>query len=160
MGTLWKRPSFKFSLKLEEFLTFMIPHGFRDDKADVLRRMYDGQRKRTIMGVIDVANRLTEMVADETDIPFYRNEGVSKFNELLEELPDNARITKAWYEILIAFQSGSITAGDNATIAIGVPTDDVDGIVAAVAIDDIETLRGYEDIFKAIEEVIGKIKIC
>ncbi len=45
-------------------------------------------------------------------------------------LPDNAIITRAWYEVLTTFTS----ATDAATIAITIPTDDVAGIVAATAI--------------------------
>lgn len=47
-------------------------------------------------------------------------------------LPDNAIITRSWYENITTFTS----AGDNATIALGLPVDDVAGIKAAVAIDD------------------------
>jgi hypothetical protein len=46
-------------------------------------------------------------------------------------LPDNAIITRSWYEVITTLTS----SGDNATIAIGLPTDDVGGIVAAIAID-------------------------
>jgi hypothetical protein len=47
-------------------------------------------------------------------------------------LPDNAIVTRAWYEVLTTFTS----SGDNATIQLGIPTDDAAGIKAAVAIDD------------------------
>jgi len=46
-------------------------------------------------------------------------------------LPDNAIVTRAWYEVITTLES----SGDNATIAITIPTDDVAGIVAATAID-------------------------
>ena len=45
-------------------------------------------------------------------------------------LPDNAIITRSWYEVIVTFTS----SGDNATLAISIPVDDVAGIVAAVAI--------------------------
>lgn len=45
-------------------------------------------------------------------------------------LPDNAIITRSWYDVLTTFTS----AGDLGTLAIGLPVDDVAGIVAAVAI--------------------------
>ena len=48
------------------------------------------------------------------------------------EIPDNAVITRAFYEVLTTFTS----AGDAATIALGVNTDDASGIVAAIAISD------------------------
>lgn len=47
-------------------------------------------------------------------------------------LPDNAIVTRAWYEVITTLTS----AGDNATVSIDIPTDDVAGIVAAIAIDD------------------------
>lgn len=48
-------------------------------------------------------------------------------------LPDNAIVTRAWYEVLTTLQS----ATDAATVSVDIPTDDVAGIVAAIAIDDI-----------------------
>jgi len=47
-------------------------------------------------------------------------------------LPDNAIITRSWYEVITTFTS----ATDAGTIALGIPTDDVAGIKAAVAISD------------------------
>ena len=47
-------------------------------------------------------------------------------------LPDNAIVTRAWYEVLTTFTS----AADTATISIGIDTDDAGGIVVAVAIND------------------------
>lgn len=46
------------------------------------------------------------------------------------EIPDNARIMRSWYEVLVTFTS----ATDAATISLGLPTDDAAGIVAATAI--------------------------
>lgn len=48
-----------------------------------------------------------------------------------DTLPDNAIVTRAWYEVLVTFADG---VADAATIALGIETDDVAGIVAAVAI--------------------------
>jgi hypothetical protein len=48
-------------------------------------------------------------------------------------LPDNAIITRSWYEVLTTFTSAGADAG---TIALGIPTDDVAGIVAALAISN------------------------
>lgn len=48
-------------------------------------------------------------------------------------LPDNAIVTRAWYEVLTTLTS----AADTATISIDIPTDDVAGIVAAIAIGDV-----------------------
>ncbi|MCK5613919.1 hypothetical protein KAR91_69295, partial [Candidatus Pacearchaeota archaeon] len=45
-------------------------------------------------------------------------------------LPDNAIITRSWYEVLTTFESST----DAAAIAITIPTDDVAGIVASTAI--------------------------
>lgn len=45
-------------------------------------------------------------------------------------LPANAIITRSWYTVLTTFTS----ADDSATVAISIPTDDVAGIVGAVAI--------------------------
>jgi len=49
-------------------------------------------------------------------------------------LPDNAVVVRAWYKVETTFTS---TAGgtDKATLAISIPTDDVAGLVAAVAIE-------------------------
>jgi hypothetical protein len=48
------------------------------------------------------------------------------------QLPNNAIIIRAWYDVTETFQSGT----DAATIAIGIETDDAAGIVAAIAISD------------------------
>lgn len=48
------------------------------------------------------------------------------------KLPDNARIVRSYYEVQTTFTS----ATDAATISLGVPTDDVAGIKAAVAISN------------------------
>jgi len=45
-------------------------------------------------------------------------------------LPDNAVVVRSWYTVLTNFTS----ANDSATVAIGIPTDDAAGIVAALAI--------------------------
>ena len=47
-------------------------------------------------------------------------------------LPDNAIVTRDWYEVITTFTS----ATDAATIALGVPTDAAAGIVAAIAISN------------------------
>jgi len=47
------------------------------------------------------------------------------------EIPDNAIITRAFYEVTTPFASAASTA----TIALGVNTDDAQGIVAAIAIN-------------------------
>jgi len=47
-------------------------------------------------------------------------------------LPDNAIVTKAWYDVVITFTS----ATDAATIELGINTDDTSGIVAAIAISN------------------------
>ncbi len=46
------------------------------------------------------------------------------------DLPDNAIVTRSWYEVITTFES----ATDAALIAIDIPTDDVAGIVASTAI--------------------------
>lgn len=45
-------------------------------------------------------------------------------------LPDNAIVTRSWYEVITTFESST----DAATVSLSIPTDDVDGIVTAVAI--------------------------
>ena len=47
-------------------------------------------------------------------------------------IPDNAIVVRAWYEVLTTLTS----ATDAATVALTIPTDDVGGIVAAIAISD------------------------
>lgn len=49
------------------------------------------------------------------------------------KLPDNARITRAYYEVQTTFTS----ATDTATISIGIPTDDAAGIKAAIGISNV-----------------------
>lgn len=48
-------------------------------------------------------------------------------------LPNKARIVRAWYEVLTAFSS----ATNATTIAFSIPTDDVNGILAPIAISDL-----------------------
>ena len=48
------------------------------------------------------------------------------------KLPNNAIVIRAWIEVVTTCTSGT----DAATIAIGINTDDVAGIVAAIAISD------------------------
>lgn len=55
--------------------------------------------------------------------------GAFAFGELL---PDNAYITRFWYEVVTTFTS----AADLATISLGIDTDDPAGNVAAVAINN------------------------
>jgi len=45
-------------------------------------------------------------------------------------LPDNAVITRSWYSVETTFTSGD----DSATVALGLPTDDAEGIAVATAI--------------------------
>ena len=47
-------------------------------------------------------------------------------------LPDNAIVIRSWREVITTLTS----AGDLAQISITIPTDDVDGILAAIAIND------------------------
>jgi len=59
-------------------------------------------------------------------------------------LPDNAIITHAWYEVLTTFTSAT---SDAVTIALGIPTDDAAGIVAALAVADESAIwdAGYHE---------------
>jgi len=47
------------------------------------------------------------------------------------DLPDNAVVTRAWYEVITTFTSGGT---DAVKMSIGLPTDDANGIVAFTAI--------------------------
>jgi hypothetical protein len=47
------------------------------------------------------------------------------------DLPDNAVVTRAWYEVITTFQSGGT---DAAILGIGIPTDDAQGLVAFTSI--------------------------
>ena len=49
-----------------------------------------------------------------------------------DALPDNARVTRSFYEVTVTFADG---VADLATIGLGIQTVDVAGIVAAVTID-------------------------
>lgn len=59
------------------------------------------------------------------------------------KLPDNFTVLRAWYEVLTTFTS----AADTATIALGIETDDVAGIVAATAIATVGDIwdAGWQD---------------
>jgi len=48
-------------------------------------------------------------------------------------LPDNAIVTRAWYEVITTLTS----ATDAATVSIDIPVDDVAGILAAIAISNV-----------------------
>jgi len=58
-------------------------------------------------------------------------------------LPDNAIVTRCWYEVQTTFKS----ATDAATISLGIATDDVAGLVAAIAISHVSNPwdAGYHD---------------
>ena len=47
------------------------------------------------------------------------------------DLPDNAVVTRAWYEVITTFQSGGT---DAVVMGIGLPTDDAQGIIAFASI--------------------------
>lgn len=47
-------------------------------------------------------------------------------------IPNNARVIRAWYDVLTTFTSAS----DTASIGISIPTDDSNGILAPIAISD------------------------
>lgn len=49
-----------------------------------------------------------------------------------DSIPDNARVTRSYYEV----ETTATSATDAATIALGIETDDVGGITAAIAISD------------------------
>ena len=53
-------------------------------------------------------------------------------HSMAEVLPDNAVVVRGYYRVTTTFTS----AADTATISIGIPTDDVAGFVAAIAIND------------------------
>lgn len=60
--------------------------------------------------------------------------------ELGLNLPTGAIIVNSWYEVLAA-----PTSAGAATIAMGIPDDDPDGIVAPTAFDDAAFAAGYHD---------------
>lgn len=128
MGDLIRRPNFlNGSKENEEYINHLSKHGiFQKRAGTVLRETFNTSRKKTIMGFLDV----TIARAIATGHSLYQNPGIAKDNPLMEKLPPNAYVTKAWYEVLTTFTS----AGDTATIALGVEVNDVAGIVAAVAI--------------------------
>lgn len=63
-------------------------------------------------------------------------------------LPINAVITRAWYEVLTTFQSGT----DACTIAITIPTDDVAGIVATLAISGVGDIWDAPGYYECIQD--------
>jgi len=58
----------------------------------------------------------------------------------LNSLPENATITKAWYEVITAF-----TSGGSATVGFGVAVNDATGLKAVTAFDDATYGVGYDD---------------
>ena len=60
------------------------------------------------------------------------------------DLPDNAVITRAWYEVTSTFTSAD---SDAVKLSIGLPTDDVNGIVAFTAISSTGDIwdAGYHE---------------
>jgi len=100
----------------------------------------------TPLGTVLVAMQtdIDTMLVEETDglqakrvaratYDFAVNGGAISVIGLGVSLPDNAIVTRAWYEVITTFESAG---ADAATISISIPTDDVDGIVAAIAISD------------------------
>ena len=61
-------------------------------------------------------------------------------SKIIGHIPDNATITRAWYEVLTA-----PTSGGSATIGLGVQTDDATGILAATAYNNAIFNTGYHD---------------
>jgi len=57
-----------------------------------------------------------------------------------DNIPDNATITRAWYEVITAF-----TSGGAATVAFGVSVHDTTGLKAATAYNDASYAVGYGD---------------
>ena len=90
--------------------------------------------------------RLAKRIARAT-YDFAEHGGAQGVISLGVTLPDNAIITRAWYEVLTTLQSGT----DVATVSIDIPTDDVAGIVAAIAIND-GTSPWDAGLFEAIQD--------
>jgi len=63
---------------------------------------------------------------------FAVDEGAQGVIGLHVTIPDNAVIVRAWYDVKTTLQS----AGDTATVSLDIPTDDVAGILAAIAINN------------------------
>ena len=61
-------------------------------------------------------------------------------SKIIGNIPDNASITRAWYEVLTA-----PTSAGAATIGLGVQTDDATGILAATAYNNAIFNAGYHD---------------
>lgn len=62
---------------------------------------------------------------------------------LSQTLPDNAIVVRGYYDVVTAFTSGT----SSAEIAIGITTDDVDGLLGATVIGTSGTL-GYHDLIQ------------
>ncbi len=92
----------------------------------------DGFLTEAKLGVPNVDGLHPNRVA-RTTYDFAEHGGAQGTISLGVTLPDNAIITRAWYEVIDILTSGG---GDAATISIDIPTDDVAGIVAAIAISN------------------------
>jgi hypothetical protein len=66
--------------------------------------------------------------------------GGTQIDHTLFAIPDNATVTRAWYEVLTPFASGGA-----ATVAFGVATDDALGIKGATAYNHGDYGAGYHD---------------
>ena len=70
----------------------------------------------------------------------FSTDGGATGNYRLGQLFDNTVITKAWYEVIT-----DTTSGGSATIALGVVSDDANGIITATAYDDAIFDAGWHD---------------
>lgn len=104
----------------------------------------------TVSGTMIAAGAVTAAKLDSGITATYRDVGVYDFAVsggiqgiialVGSSLPTNASITHAWYEVLDA-----PTSEGSATIALGVATDDADGILTATAFDNAVFTEAFHD---------------
>ena len=108
--------------------------------------MEDGYVNDAKLELYNEDGRLAKRIARVT-YDFAEHGGAQGVISLGVTLPDNAIITRAWYEVITTLQS----ATDAATVSIDIPADDVAGIVAAIAISDVSN-PWDAGLFEAIQD--------
>ena len=105
----------------------------------------NGEKALTLLGPESLADDTTiALMQGETDSLSYKGQAVCLYDfaenggaisstAIGPTLPDNATVTRSYYEVLTTFTS----ATDAAAISISIPTDDAAGIVAATAISTV-----------------------
>lgn len=99
-------------------------------------------RYQTLLNAYDVLNfkQIIRVIYDYTE---HTNTVAGTPVSLSSELPDNAIVTRGYYEVITPFTS----ATNVAEIAIGINTNDVNGLLAATVVTSAGT-AGYHELIQ------------